>query len=111
MTKLEQMDELIQKAQENEALQKKFAEILLAEETAEADKWLASLGYQFSLEELQEHMEDGIPLSEDQLDAVAGGARDKRVEAEVRSIKYMMQNKNKPSAGLMCERMQERTLF
>ena len=77
MTKLEQMDELIQKAQENEALQKKFAEILLAEEpeeTAEADKWLASLGYQFSLEELQEHMEDGIPLTEDQLEAVAGGA-------------------------------------
>ena len=31
------------------------------------------VGYQFNLEELQEHMEDGIPLAEDQLDTVAGG--------------------------------------
>ena len=69
------------------------------------------VGYQFSLEELQEHMEDGIPLSEDQLDAVAGGAG--RINPRARSIAYMKQdrNKNNPNAGLICEAMQERTLL
>ena len=101
MTKIEQMDELVQKAQEDAALQQKFAEILLAEEpeeTAEADKWLVSLGYQFNLEELQEHMEDGIPLAEDQLDAVAGGA----VNREEMMQKSLELEQRRPQMAFIC---------
>ena len=76
MNKLEQMDELIMKVQKDEALQKEVAAILQTEnleDTAKADQWLADNGYEFTLKELIEHMEDGIPLSDEQLEAVAGG--------------------------------------
>ena len=78
MTKLEQMNELILKVQKDEALQKEIAAIMqneTAEDTAAADKWLADNGYEFTLMELVEHLEDGVPLSDEQLEAVAGGSK------------------------------------
>lgn len=99
MTKIEQMEEFMQKAQENEALQKKFAEILQAEELEETEKWLAGLGYQFNLKELQEHMADGIPLSEDQLDAVAGGGT---MNAAQISNQMVKQGNNSPLSQMQC---------
>lgn len=76
MTKIEQMDELIKKFQEDKELQTEIAAILQAEDsedTAKADQWLTDNGYKFTLKELVEHLEDGIPLSDNQLEAVAGG--------------------------------------
>lgn len=77
MTKLEQMKELIAKIQTDAALYMELTAILQSEnpdDTAKADKWLADNGYGFTVKELNEHLEEGIPLAEDQLDAVAGGA-------------------------------------
>ena len=37
---------------------------------------MADKGYGFTIKELGEHLEEGIPLTEDQLDAVAGGEVD-----------------------------------
>ena len=76
MTKLEQMNELVKKVQADETLQKEIAAILqstTAEDTVKADQWLTDNGYEFTLKELLEYLEEGIPLSEDQLEAVAGG--------------------------------------
>ena len=76
MTKIEQMDELIKKFQEDKELQKEIAVVLQAEDpedTTKADQWLADNGYEFTLRELVEHLEDGLPLSDEQLEAVAGG--------------------------------------
>lgn len=84
MTKLEQMDELILKVQKDEKLQKDVAAILQTEDpedTAKADQWLADNGYEFTLRELVEHLEDGMPLSDEQLEAVAGGKSEAGVES------------------------------
>ena len=77
MDKLEQMEEFITKVKKDEELQKELVSVLESgnpDDTAEADKWLADNGYGFTVKELNEHLEEGIPLAEDQLDAVAGGA-------------------------------------
>ena len=76
MDKLEQMDELIAEIQKDEELQKELVAILQFENpkaVAEADEWLADNGYGFTLRELCEHLEGGVPLSENQLDSMAGG--------------------------------------
>lgn len=89
MTKLEKMDELIKKVQEDAELQKEIAAILQTEDpedTAKADQWLAANGYQFSIRELAEHLEDGIPLSDDQLEAVAGGKGEKEKKESVKAL-------------------------
>ena len=79
MTQIEQIDELIKRVQEDTELQKEIAVVLQAEDpedTTKADQWLADNGYEFTLRELVEHLEDGLPLSDDQLEAVAGGKND-----------------------------------
>lgn len=76
MHKMEQMDELILKVQKNAELKKEIIAVLQTvnpEDTTNADKWLADNGYEFTLKELIEHMEDGIPLSDERLESVAGG--------------------------------------
>lgn len=84
MTKIEQMDELIKKFQEDVELQKEVAVVLQTEDpedTAKADQWLADNDYEFTLRELVEHLEDGVPLSDEQLEAVAGGKSEAGVES------------------------------
>lgn len=79
MDKIKQMEELILKVQKDAELQKEITAILQTEnpeDTTKADQWLADNGYVFTLRELVEHLEDGIPLSDEQLEAVAGGKTD-----------------------------------
>ena len=79
MTKIEQMDEFAAKVKQDEELQKELVAVLQSEnsnDTAEADKWLADNGYSFTVQELGEHLQDGVPLTEEELDAVAGGEVD-----------------------------------
>lgn len=76
MDKIEQMNELIKKVQENPELKKEVATVLQAAapgDTSNVDKWLADKGYNFTFQEMLEYLEDGIPLSDERLEAVAGG--------------------------------------
>lgn len=76
MTKVEQMEELIKKYQEDQELQKEIAAVMQAEDpedTTKADKWLADHGYEFTLMELVDHLEDASDLTVEELEAVAGG--------------------------------------
>lgn len=75
----------VKKVQNDSELQKEIAGVLQAEDpedTAKADQWLVDNGYEFTLRELVAHLEDGIPLSDEQLEAVAGG-KSKEVEQTV----------------------------
>lgn len=108
MTKLEQMEEFITKVKKDEELQKELIAVLESgnpDDTAEADKWLADNGYSFTVKELGEHLEDGVPLAEDQLEAVAGGGVDlfKRLEVVITSVLIMeILEFNKKSGGRTC---------
>lgn len=76
MTKVEQMDEIIQSIKNDVEMQNELSAIMehaTEDVTAEVDKWLAEQGYEFTLKELREHLEDGVPIGDDQLNAIAGG--------------------------------------
>ena len=108
MDKLEQMEEFITKVKKDEELQKELVSVLESgnpDDTAEADKWLADNGYGFTVKELGEHLQDGVPLTEDQLEAVAGGGVDlfKLVEVVLTSVVVMeFLEFNKKSGGHTC---------
>lgn len=92
MDKIAQMDELILKVQKDAELQKEIAVVLQAEnpeDTSKADQWLADNGYEFTLRELVEHLEGGFPLSDDQLEAVAGGRNEDGTLTSGEAIGYL----------------------
>lgn len=77
MDKITQIKEIVEKIQKNPDIQAMVIELMQSEDpemTAKADQWLADQGYQCSFDDLCEYISSEVPLTDEQLDEVAGGA-------------------------------------